>query len=343
MQLRVVPFSRSFDTFGLTYSFDPKKWSEIEIGNVVQIPFKDQEIYGVIFDIFAELPEGTKAENIRNITDIIYSETLLSSEQIQLCSWIAEKYFTPIHSTLQVFLPKNLREKIIKKKFQIPENSQSNNKVGVSLCVDPKTGNKTINHTGQTHGSAPTDIALSKKQEEIYQNIKNSTDTLQLLYGVTGSGKTRIYMKLIADNLQKNTQTLLLVPEILLTNQVAQSIERVFGEENIVVLHSNVSEAKKTLYWQQIYTGEKKIIIGTRSALFYPYHTLGRIIIDEEHDQSYISDNSPRYHAGKVAEYISKQKNIPLLYGSGTPSIQIMYRALKGEIELFQLLEKYRK
>jgi primosomal protein N' (replication factor Y) len=120
------------------------------------------------------------------------------------------------------------------------------------------------------------------------------------------------------------------------------TMQKVFWK-NVIIIHSSISEANKTKNWVKIYSWEAKVIIGTRSALFYPYVNLGRIIIDEEHDRSYRSDNAPRYNATEVATKISALQSIPLLMWSGTPSTSTMYKAVKKQIWLVTLLEEYNK
>ena len=161
-----------------------------------------------------------------------------------------------------------------------------------------------------------------------------------LLYWLTWSWKTEIYIKLIQETITSWKQALLLIPEIILTNQIAEKISNVFWD-NILIINSTVTDATKTKYWIDIYNSNAKIIIWTRSALFYPYKNLDLIIIDEEHDNSYISDSSPRYNWIEVANKISDVTWAKLLLASGTPSIKNMYSALRGKYKLVSLLEKY--
>ena len=109
----------------------------------------------------------------------------------------------------------------------------------------------------------------------------------------------------------------------------------------MIILSSTVTEAKKTQYWIDIHSGKAKIIVGTRSALFYPYSNLGTIIVDEEQDQSYVSDSAPRYSSLDIVSQMSELLDIPVILASGTPSVESMYRAMKGEYQLVSLLEKY--
>jgi primosomal protein N' (replication factor Y) len=184
---------------------------------------------------------------------------------------------------------------------------------------------------------------LTKEQEKVYNTIKNSKNNEILLFGVTGSWKTEIYIKLIKDYLDSGKQVLFLIPEIILWNQILERIQKIFWKD-VIILNSSVSEAKKTQYFLDILQNKAKIILWTRSALFYPYDNLWLIIVDEEHDQSYISDQSPRYNAVEVAKEIAKNWEwIKLLLASWTPSVNSMYLGLKGEYEIVNLLEKFWK
>jgi primosomal protein N' (replication factor Y) len=163
-----------------------------------------------------------------------------------------------------------------------------------------------------------------------------------LLYGITWSGKTEIYIKRIQQQLENNKQSLLLIPEIILSNQLSTKIKQVFWDD-VLIINSTVSAAKRTSYWMDIYTGKAKIIVWTRSALFYPYNNLWLIIVDEEHDNSYVSDQAPRFHSLDIVNKISDILRIPLLLASGTPSVTTMYKSIKWEYKQVTLLEKYKR
>ncbi len=184
-------------------------------------------------------------------------------------------------------------------------------------------------------------IKLSQAQEKIYSDIKNSDIPKTLLYWITGSGKTEVYIKLIQDNILAGKQTLVLIPEIILTNQILNRLQKVFWED-VISINSSITEATKTKHWIDIYTWNAKVIIWTRSSLFYPYNNLATIIIDEEHDNSYISDQAPRYNAIEVAEKITELNWNNLILASGTPSVSAMYRASKSpDYQVLNLLEKF--
>ena len=170
-------------------------------------------------------------------------------------------------------------------------------------------------------------LKLNKEQQKAFDKISKSNYKEFLIYGITGSGKTEIYLQLIKDKIEKGKTALMLVPEISLTPQMVDRFAARFGYENIAVLHSKLSIGERYDAWQKIKEGKVKIVIGVRSSIFAPILNLGIIIIDEEHDMSYKSDKSPKYNAKDIAKYIAKQNDIPLVLGSATPDITTYYKA----------------
>ena len=183
-----------------------------------------------------------------------------------------------------------------------------------------------------------TDLKLTEEQQNALDSIKD--DGEYLLFGVTGSGKTEIYLQLIEKKLKDNKSSIMLVPEISLTPQTVDRFIARFGEDKIAVLHSKLSIGERFDQWNKIKEGRAKIVIGARSAIFAPVKDLGLIIIDEEHDESYKSEMSPRYDAKEIAEYIAKTNKIPLILGSATPDLKSYYKAQNGEITLLTLTKR---
>lgn len=173
-------------------------------------------------------------------------------------------------------------------------------------------------------------LKLTEEQELAIEKVENSIEEKKfkefLLYGVTGSGKTEVYMQLIEKVIKNGKSAILLVPEISLTPQMLDRFIGRFGKDKIAVLHSKLSIGERHDEWIRIKEEKSKIVIGARSAIFAPVKNLGIIIIDEEHDSSYKSESSPRYNAKEIAEKICKEKNIPLILGSATPDINTFYR-----------------
>ena len=187
-------------------------------------------------------------------------------------------------------------------------------------------------------------LNLNEEQQYAYKMVENAIDDYMnsefLLYGITGSGKTEVYLQLIEKVLNEGKSSIMLVPEISLTPQTVDRFIARFGEEKIAILHSKLSIGERYDQWYKIKNGTAKIIIGARSAIFAPVQDLGLIIIDEEHDGSYKSEMAPRYNVKDIARYLGKKYDVPIVYGSATPDMDTFYKAQKGDIELLKLTKR---
>lgn len=184
------------------------------------------------------------------------------------------------------------------------------------------------------------DLPLTAEQQTCYEPIKravtNSIADTFLLHGVTGSGKTQIYMKAARDCIAMDRIAIVLVPEIMLTNQIVTRFVEAFGDE-VVVFHSKLTISERYNNWERLRRKDSHIIIGARSAVFAPTEDIGLIIVDEEHDTSYKQEDMVRYHARKVAQWRAKANQCPLILGSATPSIESYYLAKQGTYQLLEL------
>ena len=187
---------------------------------------------------------------------------------------------------------------------------------------------------------------LNEEQQRAFDGLVRQSAQEQpgvaLLYGVTGSGKTSVYIRLIYDCLARSRCAVLLVPEISLTPQLLALFAAHFGD-GVAVLHSGLRITERYDAWKRIRSGDAKVILGTRSAIFAPARNLGLIIVDEEQEHTYKSENSPRYHAREVAIYRGAQENALVLLGSATPSVETMYRAKNGSYCLYTLRTRYNR
>lgn len=316
----ISPFSKTFDEIWIIY-FIPEflRW-EIKTWQIIEIPIKSKIEIWVLLKIIKnenDLNLWFDKNKIKSIIWIKNNNDFLPTYQKELITWISKYYFSSIHNSLKLFFPTNLRQKILKNKIDL------NNK-------------NILNYNYEK------DIKLTNNQNEILNEILKNKNQKILLFWITWSWKTEIYIKLIKNYIEKNKQVLLLIPEIVLTNQIAEKIINIFWKE-VIILNSSVSEAKKTKYWIDIYNNNAKIIIWTRSSIFYPFIDLWLIIIDEEHDNSYISDSQPRYNCIEVAEQITKLNWNKLILASWTPSIKSMYKWVNWEYKILNLFEKYKK
>ncbi len=223
------------------------------------------------------------------------------------------------------------------------ENYTTLSKLFTSACVNRLLNEKIIvenkvvkNRLTQENVRPRKEVELNKYQKEAVDTITTSKYKTFLLHGVTGSGKTEVYIRVIRHCLINNLSAIMLVPEISLTPQMVSIFTGIFGSD-IAVLHSGLSAGEKFDEWNRIYNKEAKIVIGARSAIFAPIENLGVIIIDEEHDNSYVSDSNPRYETYQVAQIRAKNNDCPLVLGSATPNIESYYKSETGEFERLEL------
>ncbi|MBQ8748701.1 MAG: primosomal protein N' [Oscillospiraceae bacterium] len=187
-------------------------------------------------------------------------------------------------------------------------------------------------------------LTLNCEQQEAFGGLRDQMESempgTALLYGVTGSGKTSVYIKLIQRCIETGKQAILLVPEIALTPQLLGLMAAYFGEQ-VAVLHSSLPVGERYDQWKRVRTGDAKLVIGTRSAVFAPCGNLGLIILDEEQEHSYKSENTPRYHAREVAQWRGLKENALVLLGSATPSVESMFYAKSGRYQLYKLKNRF--
>ncbi|MEK7528907.1 MAG: primosomal protein N' [Patescibacteria group bacterium] len=275
----------------------------LEPGVGVMVPFKNLEIAGVIIGTTEKKPEISK---IRKTLSQIFDYPLLRSWQIDLARWMSEYYMTPISSVIPIFLPrklwsgKEIRARVKKTSVQ---------------DVTPEEDEKTIAHT------------LTAEQESIVQSILCKKNSLSLIHGVTGSGKTEVYVRLAQAHIAQGKQVLMLVPEIALTPQLIDYFRKRCGG-TISVIHSKLSEGERQRAWLDIHTGKSQVIIGSRSVIFSPFQNLGLIVIDEEHEWTYKQgEHAPRYHVREVAYKMNELIGCSVVLGSATPSVETYFNA----------------
>ena len=274
-----------------TFDYIIPKNMNIKIGTNVCVPFGKRTTNGYVVGI----KDSSKFAN-KEIIEIY--DNYLDENKIKLAELMAKRYFCNISDCVKLMLP--------------PGNVKKGTKERVK---EYKTDEEKI---------------LTDEQQCAFNEINNSIERKEynefLLYGVTGSGKTEIYLQLIKKVLDMNKSAIILVPEISLTPQMVDRFTSRFGKDKIAIIHSKLSKGKRCENWQRIYNEDAQIIIGARSAIFAPVKNLGIIIIDEEHDTSYKSEGSPRYNAKDLAKYICKKANAPLVMGSATPDIVTYYK-----------------
>ena len=293
-----------FSLATISYSTAKSKFKKSVIDNLIEkkILFKDENNICINLENFYKLKEENK-----EIFEYFYKKTIIKKEKLE------EKF------------KKNDIKELEEKEILKIEANINEKKEYVSNNTEKVFENKSL---------------LNKKQLAIKENIEKSIKKYFLLKGVTGSGKTEIYIELIKKAFFEGYGSIFLVPEISLTPQMVERFQSEF-KNNIAILHSSLSDIERAKEWESIYTGEKKIVLGVRSAIFSPVKNLKYIILDEEHEATYKQDSSPRYNAKYVAIKRCLDEDAKLILGSATPSIESYYYAKTGIYELLSLEDRY--
>ena len=349
---------------------------KIKIGQAVLVPFGRQGLVNAFVVGFSDyLDASIKAKKINRILD---ETPLFSLKYLKLLEWVANYYCCDFVTVLNMAIPMKLIDKNAKTEFLVEYvKSEGATKrqleildklkiTGKFPLIDFERVAKTTRTTMkklETLGcvkittdeiyrnplSIFSDIKqeplskLSEVQEEAYQNIKSKLKSQKpiLLHGVTASGKTEVYFKLIDDVIRQGKNVLFLAPEIALASQLTKRLARKFGVKDVAIWHSSISDGEKYDVWKRLYNNEIKILAGARSAVFAPLQNIGLIIIDEEHESAYKQSNpAPRYDARTIAKKLSQYYQAPLILGSATPDISNYYYATNNN-NLFQMLKRY--
>lgn len=356
------------------YNVPKELESNIKIGIRVEVPFGRQVLDGFVLEIKNENTQELTLKDIISIKDI---DVVLSSELLELGKWMSKDNLATLISCYQVMLPKALKAKIGSKNllkmdifYKINDIDISEYKLSekqkqiIDLCLEKDlvikseltnislSALKTLvkkeilveekkeHYRIQYNSEKQEKKILTNDQQNVVNEIENTCDQVYLLHGVTGSGKTEVYMELIEKQLTLGRSSIVLVPEISLTPQMVSRFQARFGDK-IAALHSALSDGEKYDEWRRIARGEASIVIGARSAIFAPLKNIGIIIVDEEHSDSYKqSDSNPRYSAINVAIKRSKYHNCKVVLGSATPSLESYARAKKGVYHLVNLLNR---
>ncbi|MBO4886841.1 MAG: primosomal protein N' [Firmicutes bacterium] len=317
-----------------TYLVPESLEEKLKVGQLVRVPFgtHNQLKRGYVLELSETLsPEeekmiGGKPDKLKLIDTILQEEPLLREREIELAKSIAERYMSPLSASLALFLPKQpLRTRSSAKGTKENNQTKSEAKTPASFECEEK-GNWPSLNAEQLSALEKITESLEKKEFREY-----------LLFGITGSGKTEVYMRAIGEAIRRGYRTILLVPEISLTPQLIAVFRERFHEA-VGFTHSRMTDKERTICWHEAAEGKYQVMIGPRSALFMPMKNLGLVILDEEHESSYRSDQlAPHYHAREVAEMLCRATSCPLVLGSATPDLSTYYRAEQGEITLLSL------
>lgn len=358
-----------------TYKIPIELQEKVKIGQIVKVPFGmgNKTSEGFVLSIKEE-NEVNISFRVKKISAIITDEPVIDEDDIKLINFLREKYLCKYIDAFRLLIPvgimkgaKSKSKKVIVFKSDdlscikkpegyieiinfLKENSGKYTKselINVNsisqyklnkliekglLVVEEET---VFRYNNRTY-NIDCEKELTFEQKHVLDEYINSSNNLFLLKGVTGSGKTEVYMRMVEEVLQKNQSAIVLVPEISLTPQMIERFKGRFGR-NVALFHSKLSDGERFDEWFRVKDGKAKLVVGARSAIFLPVKNLGLIIIDEEHENTYKSEQNPKYQTKEVAEFLSEQKGCRVVLGSATPTIETYYRALIGDLELLEL------
>ena len=361
-----------------TYKINKEQLPLLKVGMRVVVPFGKQTLEGFVLKIY-ENKDVSLENKLKEIISIVDTYPILNEELLTLGKYISKTTLCSLMTSYQAMLPKALKAKkkvnmtpkydtyicinygmynndikfnasqekileLLKENKKVKKevlNKISVSSVNTLLKKNILLEEKEENYRYNLINEEKIKFNLNEEQQKVYKEIFNFINTNEtfLLYGVTGSGKTNVYMKVIEDVIKNNETAILLVPEISLTPQIIKRFTSYFS--NIAVLHSGLSDGEKYDEWRKINEGKVNIVIGARSAIFAPLKNIGVIIIDEEHSQTYKQENNPRYNAIDIAKERCKYHNCPLILGSATPSLESFARAKKNVYKLLELKNRY--
>ena len=361
-----------------SYSIPDEMKNKLQIGQAILVPFGRQGLINAFCVGFSDyLPGDFKVKKISKILD---ETPLFSIDYLKLLEWVANYYCCDLVTVLNAAIPMKLIEKAsktelavefvtfdgaTKRQIEVLEILKTSGKMpAIMLEKMAKTTRTTLKKletlgclklTEENIYRNPLDVLkisekeplfeLSGDQEKVYQGIKekisDKVNKTILLHGVTASGKTEVYFKLIDDCIKSGKNVLFLAPEIALASQLTKRLAKKFGTEDVAIWHSSISDGERYDVWQKLYKNEIKILAGARSAVFAPLKNIGLIIIDEEHESAYKQTSpTPRYDAKVVANKLAEFHNCPLLLGSATPDISTYYRAVNTN-NLFEMKKRF--
>lgn len=365
VEIKAKVLDHTFD-----YNIPLELESKAAVGKRVLVPFGKNTLEGFIMS----LENNSDFDKIKDIIDVIDEEVVLTEDLIDIGNYISKKTLCTKMAAYQSMLPRALKAnkklninkkyvsyiKLVDKEYiakndkqkkllellttdrlksELKEFSSSiTTLIKQNVIEEYKSEVYRLNNDEEV---VDNHIVLNEEQQAAYQKVINLKDkfTPFLLYGVTGSGKTEVYMHIIKDILKLGKTAIVLVPEISLTPQLVNNFKKRFGS-GIAVLHSRLSDGEKYDEWRKIVNKEVSIVIGARSAIFAPLDNLGVIIVDEEHTPTYKQESNPKYYAIDIALYRAKKANIPLVLGSATPSIESYTRAQSGIYNLIKLTKR---
>lgn len=369
----LIEYSAKSIDKSFTYIIPPRLEGIIKVGMKVLVPFGPNTIHGFVTKIINDYQESYE---LKEIVDIVDKYFCLNDELMKLGEYLQSKTLCTKITAYQTMLPSSLKVKEQKTNYSkyltYVELNKSIEEVNEYIKHNPRRKkqievlNTILVETKLLKSSLSSNVVEALLEEDIIKLTKeqiyrlnkdkinvdqitfskdqqNAIDTIDLnsedtylLHGVTGSGKTEVYLELIKRVVAMGKKAIMLVPEISLTAQIVNKFYDHFGND-VAIFHSGLSNGEKYDEYLKILRDEVHIVVGTRSAIFTPLTNLGLIIIDEEHSETYKQDSNPRYHSLDMATFRSKYNHIPIVLGSATPSLETMARALKGVYKYIEM------
>ncbi len=316
----VVPYkvSKSFH-----YAIDDSLKKSVHIGSIVEISFNKRITHGFIIGF----PEKTSVNisSIKKIRRILNDEPFFDESTLKFFKWLSSYYCYPLGEVIS---------------SAFPERYWNLSELQKKRAIELSTDNFFLEKQSVFNNEFSKSIVLTKEQSLAVSRIMTSFQKRPiLLHGVTGSGKTEVYMAIIEKVIKNGNTAIVLVPEISLTPQLVSRFWARFPKM-LSVIHSNLTPQESYVHWRRIKSGQAQIVIGARSAVFSPLSKIGVIIVDEEHDNSYKQEDGFRYHARDVAVLRAKLNNAIVVLGSATPSLESYRNSLIGKYELIELKER---
>ena len=349
----------------------------ISAGHRVMVPFGmgNKKVEGFVYSLITDDIEITY--RIKNIVKLCDDEPILTIDDLKLIVFLRKKYLCRYIDAVRLMIPAGIMKGSTNKKKKvicISRNLDTSSEVkenyiklynyilendGIYTKADItrdkqyslytlnkmisegffKVEDKVVFRYNERRYDEDRKKELTDEQQKCLNTILNGRELKYLIKGVTGSGKTEVYMNLVEEILNEGKSAVVLVPEISLTPQMIERFKGRFGSD-VALFHSRLSDGERFDEWYRIKEGKARLVIGARSALFLPLNNLGLIIIDEEHENTYKSDQNPKYHTREVSEYLCTLKNCKLVLGSATPSIETYYKALMGEYKLIEMKKR---
>lgn len=313
----------------------PEHLDGASVGCAVLVEFGRRRAVGFVMSVFEEDIDEQKAAKLKPVLSVL-SESYFDEDAARLIEYIAESCIAPLSSCVHLFTPVGRSPKVVKRGDEWVLKLPAKRRTKAAAAQNGSCGCEVAGKSDAfaPRVSASQHLELTEGQTRALAAIESArasnSGEVVLVDGVTGSGKTEVYLRAIESCLSEGKGAIVLVPEISLTPQTVARFKSRFGD-TVAVMHSAIKDTERFDQWHSIRSGECRVVVGARSALFAPVYDLGLIIIDEEHESTYKQESAPRYHARDVAAWMARQRGALLVLGSATPSIETLYHCNKLE------------